>query len=215
MMAAKKTPVSTRPRGQIVIISSPSGGGKTSICNAIMTPERRKQGWQFSISYTTRQKRPGEQNGREYHFVDDKTFMVLKRRGEFAEDCRVHLYRYATPRAPLERVMKNGGVMVLDVDVQGAAILRRRYNEAVTIFVLPPSQAVLRKRLTRRGTETNDQMRLRFENARKEMKLYNKFDYVVINNDLATAVEDVLAIIRAHPCRTQFVKKESIRHIVG
>jgi guanylate kinase len=214
-MAGSKSPAQKRPRGQVVIISSPSGGGKTSICNAIMTPERHKHGWRFSISYTTRDKRPGEQNGREYHFVDDKTFMAFKRAGKFAEDCRVHLYRYATPRAPLESVIKKGGVMVLDVDVQGAAKLRKRYKEAVTIFVLPPSEKVLQKRLTRRGTETNEQMRVRFENARKEMNLYNKFDYVVINNVLDTAVADVLAIIRAHPCRTQFVKKEAIRHIVG
>ncbi|MEK7774300.1 MAG: guanylate kinase [Candidatus Zixiibacteriota bacterium] len=215
MMAGKQTPVRKRKQGQIVIISSPSGGGKTSICNAVMTPERRKQGWRFSISYTTRQKRPGEQNGREYHFVEDRTFMSLRRRGEFAEDCRVHLYRYATPRAPLEKVITNGGVMLLDVDVQGAEKLRRRYKEAITIFILPPSLIELRKRLTKRGTESREQKRVRFENARKEMKLYNKFDYVVINDHLETAVGDVLSIIQAHPCRTQFVRKSAIRQIVG
>lgn len=214
-MAGRTTPDRKRSKGQVVIISSPSGGGKTSICNRLMTSERRRRGWQFSISYTTRQRRPGEQNDREYHFVDEQSFRALKRKGEFAEDCRVHLYYYATPRKPLDRIIKNGGVMLLDVDVQGARKLRRRYSEAITIFILPPSRQELRKRLTKRGTETEEQKRVRFENASKEMKLYKDFEYVVVNDSLDTAVDDVLSIIRAHPCRTQFVKKEEIRHIVG
>jgi guanylate kinase len=201
-------------RGKIVIISSPSGGGKTSICRKLLSPSRRRKNWRFSISYTTREKRPGEQNGREYFFVSNREFASLVKRNFFAEHCRVHLYRYGTPRDQLDRVVRTGGVMVLDVDVQGAFKLRRAYPEAMTIFVLPPSIAALRKRLKKRGTETREQLKVRFENARKEMRLYGRFDYVVINEELDTAVKDVLSIIDSHYCRTDKLRPEQIARII-
>ncbi|MFH1372734.1 MAG: guanylate kinase [bacterium] len=201
--------------GKIVIISSPSGGGKTSICHRLLSPTRRKQGWQFSVSYTTRERRPGEKNGREYHFVTDRQFDRQVRQGAFAEHFRVHLYRYGTPRPPLEKAIKSGGVMVLDVDVQGALRLRKIYPQAITIFVLPPSRTALRERLQRRGTESQEQLRVRRKNALKEMKLYHRFEYVVINDDLATAVSEVLAIVRSHHCRTVNHDQKQMRKITG
>lgn len=205
----------SRPHpGKIVIISSPSGGGKTSICRKLLSRARRGKGWTFSISYTTREKRPGERDGREYFFVSDEEFDRLVARDYFAEHCRVHLYRYGTPRIPLERVLKNGGVMLLDVDVKGAAKLHRVYPEAITIFVLPPSLAALKQRLKLRGTETPEQFRVRFENAKKEIKDFKKFDYVVENKDLMAAVSRVLAIITAHNCRTDRANLEQI-HILN
>lgn len=201
--------------GRIVIISSPSGGGKTSICRRLLTPTRKRQGWTFSISYTTRGKRKGEQQGREYCFVPEADFDRLVARDYFAEHFRVHLYKYGTPRRPLEKVLQSGGVMLLDVDVQGAKKLRKEYPQAITIFVLPPSQAALRQRLKRRGTETKEQLKIRFENARKEMKLYRKFEYVVINKELNDAVRQVLAIIEAHPCRLDNFNPEQITRITG
>ena len=200
--------------GKTVIISSPSGGGKTSICRKLLSPKRRSENWRFSISYTTRKKRPGERNGREYFFVSDQEFAALVKRDFFAEHCRVHLYRYGTPRDQLERVARTGGVMVLDVDVQGAFKLRRAYPEAMTIFILPPSITALRKRLKKRGTETREQLKVRFENARKEMKLYRKFDYVVINEELDAAVKEVLSIIDSHHCRTDKLRAEQIARII-
>jgi guanylate kinase len=201
-------------KGTIVIISSPSGGGKTSICRRLLTPARRRRGWKFSVSYTTRQKRPGERNGREYHFVTPEQFDRLSRRGFFAEHCRVHLYHYGTPRKPLEQVLKKGGVMLLDVDVKGAFKLKRVYPQAITVFILPPSVAALRRRLKKRGTESPDQLRVRFENAKKEMRLYHRFEYAVINDDLDTAVQQVACIICSHQCRTENLDPEQIKRIV-
>jgi guanylate kinase len=188
--------------GKIVIISSPSGGGKTSICRRLLTPARKRRGWSFSISYTTRQKRRGERNGREYHFVDKDEFRRLVKKGFFAEHFRVHLYQYGTPRNELIGVLKRGGVKLLDVDVQGALRLSREYPEAITIFILPPSTTALRRRLKQRGTETRQQLQVRFENAKKEMKLYSRFQYAVVNDRLPKAVKEVLAIIESHYCRT-------------
>ena len=98
--------------GKIVIISSPSGGGKSSICRKLLSPARRRKGWTFSVSYTTRKARIGERNGREYYFVDEEKFKELTRRDYFAEHFKVHLYRYGTPRAPLERIREKGGSQV-------------------------------------------------------------------------------------------------------
>jgi guanylate kinase len=202
--------VASRQRGKIVIISSPSGGGKTSICRKLLTPARKRAGWTFSISYTTREKRRGERNGREYHFVTDQQFNRLVQKNFFAEHFRVHLYRYGTPRGPLEKVLRSGGVMLLDVDVQGAQKLHREYPSAITIFVLPPSLAALKRRLSKRGTETESQRQVRFENAKKELKFYRKFEYLVVNKDLNTAVSQVLTIINAHDHRTDQIDLEQI-----
>ncbi len=131
----------------------------------------------------------------------------------FAEHFKVHLYRYGTPRKPMEKVLKGGGVMILDVDVQGAFRLKKEYPEAITIFILPPSIAELRKRLIRRGTETKEQRRVRFENAKREIKLYRKFEYSVFNEDLDTAVKEVLSIINCHHCRTEKVRQEQIKKL--
>lgn len=204
-------------RGRIVIISSPSGGGKTSICRELLTPARRRRGWRFSVSYTTRRKRPGERNGREYVFVSEEEFERLVQKDFFAEHFRVHLYRYGTPRGPLERIRRRGGVMLLDVDVQGARRLRREYPDAIAIFVLPPSVAELRRRLKRRGTESPEQLRVRFTTAREEMRTFRRygFEYVVVNDRLKEAVAEVEAIIRAHPCRLDKIDREQLRRLTG
>ncbi len=201
--------------GSIVIISSPSGGGKTSICRRLLSRARRGQGWTFSVSYTTRRTRVGERNGREYHFVTEDRFAQLERSGFFAEHFEVHTHRYGTPRKPLERVIQNGGVMILDVDVQGAFKLRQEYPDAITIFILPPSVRELRHRLRQRGTETLEQLAIRYENAKREMKLYRRFEYVVVNQTLDLAVQQVLAVIRAHQCRTDKVDTEQMQTITG
>lgn len=203
------------PAGKIVIISSPSGGGKTSICRRLLTPARRAKGWVFSISYTTRQKRPGETNGREYFFVTDDEFGRLVLDNFFAEHFRVHQYNYGTPRQPLEHVRKRGGVMVLDVDIQGAFRLQQEYPDAIMIFILPPSVAALRQRLKQRGTETREQLKIRFERAKQEMQAFDQFDYVVVNKELECAVRQVLSIVEAHPCRIDKANTEQIRSIIG
>lgn len=186
-----------RHKGKIVIISSPSGGGKTSICRELLSEPRISSGWKFSISDTTRQMRTGEKDGREYNFISQSEFEKKIADDHYAEHFQVHLYSYGTPRTPLEAVLQNGGVMLLDVDVQGAKKLKSEYPEAITIFILPPSEEELQSRLRQRGTETEDQLAVRFENAKEEMKLHTKFDYKVVNKELITAVNDVLTIIEA------------------
>lgn len=141
--------------------------------------------------------------------------MELEKAGFFAEACKVHLYHYGTPRRPLERIRHQGGVMLLDVDVQGAFRLKRAYPGAITVFILPPSTRELHRRLGRRGTETREQLAVRRENARKEMKLYRRFEYTVINRDLDEAVQEVLALIKSHHCRTENLDLEQIRKITG
>ena len=198
--------------GRVVIISSPSGGGKTSICRHLLNAHKS---WQFSISYTTRPMRSGEIDGREYYFVDTETFEKMDEAGNFAEHFQVHLYRYGTPRQPLDDIIKHGGVMLLDVDVQGAAKLKREYPGSMTVFILPPSLHDLRERLKARGTETPEQLEVRFRNAADEMKLWREFDYVVINDDLSTAVNEVESIVTSDRCRTDRIDPEQIENIIG
>ncbi len=210
-------PINYKKTGKMVIISSPSGGGKTSICRRLLNPARKKQGWRFSVSFTTREARTGEKNGREYFFVSDQEFDRLQKQGSFAESFKVHLYKYGTPREPIEKVRKEGGVMVFDVDVEGARRLHQEYPDAIAIFILPPSIAALKDRLKKRGTETNEQLAVRYENARIEMKTFRdyNFDYVVVNQELNEAVKQVLAIVEAHGCRIENVDEEQLRRITG
>lgn len=135
--------------------------------------------------------------------------------GHFAEHFRVHQYNYGTPRRPLELVRRSGGVIILDVDIRGAFALKKEYVDAVMIFILPPSVPELKRRLRQRGTETPEQCRIRFERALQEMRAFNKFDYVVVNQDLDTAARQVLSIIEAYPCRVEQVNVEQIRTIIG
>ncbi len=208
------------PPGLMIIISSPSGGGKSSICRRLLSPTRRKMGWTFSVSYTTRPKRKGERDGREYNFVTPQEFSVQAALGMFAEHFHVHLYDYGTPVQPIEQLRRSGGVMLFDVDVQGAQRLRAKYPDAVTIFILPPSIGALKRRLKRRGTETSEQLKLRFENAKKEMQAVMRdrtypFEYVVINDKLHDAVADVLAIVRAGRLTYNRVTPEQTMKILG
>ena len=141
--------------------------------------------------------------------------MKLRDRGEFAEWCQVHRYYYGTPRGPLEDVLYNGGVMILDVDVKGAKKLKKEYKMAATIFILPPSRTELKRRLKRRGTEDDKQLRIRQRRALSEMRLFDKFEYTVINKDLNTAVNEVDMIIKSLHCRKNNLDMEQINRIVG
>lgn len=203
--------------GKIVIISSPSGGGKTTICRALLRPERRESGWRFSVSYTTRPPRSSELNGREYYFVTDQEFDALTARGFFAEHFQVHKFKYGTPRGPLDQVRREGGVMVLDVDVNGAKALKQEFPDAITIFILPPSIDALRERLNARGTESPEQLSVRFQNAIREMNSFRDFgfDYVVVNRELSVAVEEVESVIIAHHCRIEYFPPEQLKKILS
>ncbi|MCX6827290.1 MAG: guanylate kinase [candidate division Zixibacteria bacterium] len=202
-------------QGKIIIISSPSGGGKSSLCRRLLSPHNKRNGWKFSISVTTRPRRKNERNGREYYFVSHPEFIKRRRRGEFAESCQVHHYYYGTPRRPLDEALFGGKTMVLDVDVKGAFKLKKKYPMAATIFILPPSKKELKHRLKLRGTEDDKHLKIRQERALNEMKLYRKFEYVVVNKILNTAVDEVVMIIKSLPCRFDNLDLEHINRIVG
>lgn len=181
-----------------VILSAPSGGGKTTI--ARMLGERRDD-IAFSISATTRPPRHYEQDGRDYWFVPEDEFLRMTYEGELVEWARVHGNLYGTPLANLDRAVEAGKYLVLDIDVQGARQVRERVPDAVLIFILPPSGSVLADRLLGRGSEDHEAMRRRLSNAGDEIATASEFDYVITNADLEATVDAVEAILAAESRR--------------
>lgn len=150
-----------------------------------------------SVSYTTRDPRPGEENGREYHFIDIATFSAMRDRGEFIEWAEVHGNFYGTSRVWLEDQVRAGSDMLLEIDWQGAQQVRRLFPSAVTIFILPPSIAELERRLRNRGKDSEEVIQRRVAAALGEMRHVGEFDFVIINNDLQVALDDLAAAVRA------------------
>ena len=185
--------------GCLFVLAAPSGGGKTSLTRELLV---REPGIRLSVSFTTRPPRPGEQHGVHYHFVDEPTFMLLNGRGEFLEHAHVHGNWYATSATWLQQQIQDGHDVLLEIDWQGAAQVRRLIPSAVLIFILPPSLASLRERLEKRGQDAPGVIARRIEAAREEMRHCADFDYVIINQDFATAVDDLAAIVRASRLRT-------------
>lgn len=181
-----------------LVLAAPSGAGKTTLARMLVegTP-----GLVFSISATTRPPRPREQDGRDYHFVDDETFSRMIERNELAEWAVVHGRRYGTPRREITAALDSGRTVVLDIDVQGARQVRRMFADALLIFVLPPSADELARRLTGRASEDGAERRRRLANARREIAAAPEFDYVVVNDDLGRAYGDIEAIVRAEWAR--------------
>jgi len=183
----------------LVVVSAPSGAGKTSLCEWVVTAV---PGLAHSVSFTTRPPRPDEQDGRDYHFVDEATFRPMVDRGEFAEWAVVHSHRYGTSQALLQRHFAAGLDVILDIDTQGADILRRSYPDGVFVFVLPPSWAALEERLCRRRSDAEADIQRRLQRAREEVKRYPDYQYVIVNDDFDRAAEALKAIILAERRRT-------------
>ena len=180
--------------GCLFVLAAPSGGGKTSLVRALL---EREPGMRLSVSYTTRPPRPGERDGVDYHFVDEPTFMSLKDKGEFLEHAFVHGNWYATSATWLSHEVHAGHDVLLEIDWQGARQVRHLISGSVLIFILPPSLASLRERLTKRGQDTDEVITRRMEAAREEMRHCGEFDYVIMNQDFARAVDDLSVIVRA------------------
>ena len=187
-------------KGLLFVVTAPSGAGKSSLINAVLAEESRLR---LSVSYTTRAPRPAEQNGREYHFVDDATFVAMLERGEFLESAQVHGHRYGTSQASITGALDGGYDLVLEIDWQGAQQVRRLIPECVGIFLLPPSLGELERRLRARGQDSEPVIARRMAAARDEITHVSESDYVIINKDFETAKRDMLAVIRAERLVTQ------------
>ena len=180
--------------GCLFVLAAPSGGGKTSLVAALL---EREPGIRLSVSYTTRAPRPGEIDGVHYHFVDERRFHELNARGEFLEHASVHGYWYATSATWLREQVAHGHDVLLEIDWQGALQVRKLITAAVHIFILPPSLASLKERLEKRGQDSPEVILRRLDAAREEMRHSSEFDYVIMNQDFARAVDDLSAIVRA------------------
>ena len=184
--------------GSLFVITAPSGAGKSSLIDALLKDDPRLR---LSVSYTMRVPRPGEANGREYHFVDDKTFMAMLERGEFLESAEVHGYRYGTSQAVIREALARGQDLVLEIDWQGAQQVRKLHPECIGVFILPPSVAELERRMRARGQDADAVIKRRLASAEDEMSHAPEFDYVIINKDFDEARRDLQAIIRVERLR--------------
>lgn len=185
--------------GLLFVISAPSGAGKTSLCKEVID---NLGGLRHSVSYTTRAPRGQEQDGVDYHFVSPQRFDAMVAAGEFAEWARVHGNCYGTAIATLETARSAGVDLLLDIDCQGAAQLKKNYRHGVFIFILPPSYQELQRRLEGRQTDAPEVIARRMTNARGEIEAARWYDYLVVNDDFAEARSNLLAILAAERCRT-------------
>jgi guanylate kinase len=182
-------------RGLMLVLSSPSGAGKTTIAGQLLESDRCVA---LSVSYTTRKKRQGEEEGRDYHFVDKKTFTRMRERGDFLEWAVVFDNYYGTKREPVERALAEGRDVLFDVDWQGARKLRESANDdVVTVFILPPSAGALEERLKVRAKDSEEVVRNRMRGASNEIQHWDEYDYVVVNRDVEQSVAAVRSILAA------------------
>jgi guanylate kinase len=196
--AAPRDPVGRR--GLILILSSPSGAGKTTLTRAIA----QDGGWglELSISVTTRARRPSEIDGRHYHFIDREAFDDLRARDDLLEWAEVHGNFYGTPRRPVEKVLSAGRDMIFDIDYQGTRQVRSKLaDDVVTVFILPPSMRELRQRLERRAEDSPATIEKRLANARVEIQRWSEYDYVIVNDDLQNAFTSLQGILAAERLR--------------
>ncbi|MBN1622196.1 MAG: guanylate kinase [Endomicrobiales bacterium] len=181
-----------KKKGIIIVISAPSGAGKSTLYKKLV---KTVPNLSYSISYTTRSRRKGEVNGRDYFFVTEPKFKSLIKKGEFVEWARVHGNYYGTSRRLIERIINSGRDIILDIDVQGAVSIRKLYPTAVLIFIMAPSFKELEKRIRKRKKDSEETIKKRLCNARKELKFMPHYDYLVINDKLSNSLCKIKSII--------------------
>jgi guanylate kinase len=186
--------------GMLIVVSSPSGGGKGTLIDRVL---KTVPGVSYSVSYTTRAPRPGEQNGREYFFVSTAEFEAMLARSELLEWANVYGYLYGTSRAQVEKERAAGHDIILEIDVQGAANIRQLFADEVSVFILPPSFALLRQRLVARGTDSPADLERRLRGAPAEVEQYRDFQYVILNDDINRASAQLASVIYAERARRQ------------
>jgi guanylate kinase len=186
--------------GNLFIITAASGAGKTSLVKELLEKDQQVK---LSISHTTRQPRPGEQNGVHYHFVNETEFLQILNEGGFLESADVHGAKYGTAQSGVDIALQAGDDVILEIDWQGAAQVRNIYQQAISIFILPPSLEALEQRLNNRGQDSAEVINKRVAAAHAEMRHVVAFDYVTINDNFDVALQDLLAIIRASRLKSQ------------
>jgi guanylate kinase len=189
-----------KSRGLAFVVSGPSGVGKGTLVRRLMDEFPNIK---FSISYTTRKPRKGEQHGIDYFFVEKEEFEALINKNFFVEWAIVHTNYYGTPRQEIEKKLAKGFDVIFDIDVQGARKLRQNLKDGVFVFILPPSIEELRRRLENRSTDTHKSIEIRLKNAKKEMNAAREFDFVVINDELEKAYETLRCIYLAQKCKVR------------
>jgi len=190
--------------GMLIVVSSPSGGGKGTLIDRVL---QTVPGVSYSVSYTTRAPRGAEQDGREYFFVSAATFEGLIRQGEFLEWADVYGHLYGTSKAQVERERAAGKDIILEIDVQGAASIRQLIDDAVSVFILPPSFELLRDRLAARGTDSPADLERRLRGAPAEVEQYKCFQYVILNDDINRASAQLASVIYAERARRERQEK--------
>ena len=204
---SSKDAIVKRRQGILFVVSAPSGAGKTSLCQELVSqlPDMR-----YSVSCTTRKPRPVEIADRHYHFVDEAAFRDMIKEGAFLEWAEVYGHLYGTPRAPIKEWISQGIDVLLDIDTQGALQIRRLEPDAVSIYILPPSLEVLRRRLEDRKGDAPDEIARRLKKARDEVKHYRDYIYVIINDDFKFAVRQLEAIVLAERSRTALLDLSAV-----
>jgi guanylate kinase len=190
---------STERRGILFIISAPSGTGKTTLCKQLVA---NIPGLWHEVSNTTRKPRPNEEHGREYYFTDEATFQAMIDRHEFVEWARVYGHLYGTPRRTLADKIEQGIDVLLEIDVQGALQVKKKFDDAVSIFILPPSMTVLRQRLLTRASDSSEEIQRRLQKVKEEVWSYREYAYIVRNDDLTRSLQDLESIFLAERLKT-------------
>lgn len=193
--------------GTLFVISAPSGAGKTTLCGRLL---KEVPNLKLSVSYTTRKPRQGEQNDVDYTFISRQAFMDMIDRGDFAEWATVHGNLYGTSLERLKRLNREGYDIILDIDTRGAMQLKKSYENAVYIFILPPSMQVLEERLVSRGTDPEEVIARRLDNARDEISYYKEYEYILVNDDLDRAYRDLESIVISSRLRISKINPEWI-----
>ncbi|HOK62470.1 MAG TPA: guanylate kinase [Soehngenia sp.] len=201
-------------KGFLLVLSGPSGSGKGTVSKALM---EKRNDIIFSVSVTTRKPRIGEENGKNYYFVSEKEFEEMVNDNKFLEYALVHNNYYGTPKDFVYDQIENGEIVLLEIDVQGALQIKRNCKDAVFIFLLPPTMDELKNRIVKRGTESEEDINTRFENAFKELDFVGEYDFFVVNDKIEKAVEDIEAIIHAEKLRVKRQKdiKQKIMNLGG
>ncbi len=203
--------IKSRKKGDLIVISGPSGSGKDSICNEIL---KNRENIQESISMTTRERRDYEVDGKDYYFVTKEEFEEHIKNDDLLEYAIVHEKDYyGTPKSNIFKILDSGEDVILIIDIQGALQIKEKYKDAIFIFILPPSMKELKKRLIKRGSETKESLLRRFKSMYKEINTISKYNYVVVNDDLNEAVRKVNSILDSEKCRVDRIEELDINSI--